>query len=178
MMDENDIISLDEISNIVSEPLFGAGTVLPEEDLDMAIDPAEVDAIAAEQYAVEEQLKDEFLFDFATRRFVLHGGDVVRVSEMDALAVWCANALTTIRLACDVYSGNFGIEAGGIIGFGGSVAETTSRIAESVERALYTHERIDNVRDIQVRVEGTAAIVSCVIDTSAGSIDIEGTVPA
>lgn len=122
-----------------------------------------------------ESLEEAAELPSATYRLDLDSGRILgRVDGIEAIKQAIRKALITPRFRCLIYSTDYGSEIKNTVIAGDATPEYIEcDMPRLVEDALAMDERILNIRDFAVSIEGEIARVSFVVDTVFGETEID-----
>ena len=128
--------------------------MLPQLENDLTVD-----------FEVEEQVTNTYRLNFTTK--TISGF----VDGLDAIRQAIFLILNTERFVYEIYSWDYGIEANGLIGE--AIPFVYSKIQESVSEALMSDDRILSVGEFEFEKNKNRVIVSFVVETTLGSIQMD-----
>ena len=117
----------------------------------------------------------EVLADEKTGLPIWRGGAPVVVEGAEAVRLWIATALHTVRYRFEIYSTDFGCELETLIGqtFSGEVK--AAEAPRMLREALLVNPYISDVTNIDVSFDnGTVAQISATVQTIYGEVTIDG----
>ena len=126
----------------------------------------------AAESAANRGLYVEAAWDFDRGVPIYKNGSPVLVCGAGAVAVWAWNALATPRFEHEIFTWDYGNDAGALIGKPFTDEMKQSEAARSVRECLMTNPYITGVKDISVGFEGGRLGISCVVETVYGEVGV------
>lgn len=112
-------------------------------------------------------------WDFQANKPVWRGGNPVFVTGARAVLVWAWNALHTERFAHDVFSADYGLDSGVLLGQSYTEQVRRSEAIRVVRETLQTNPYITNVSQVSVSFEGSSLRLNFKLATIYGEVTID-----
>lgn len=130
------------------ELLPSDGDLTPDEELQAALGQLDI-TDDDEEDAEPLPFGRGWGFDFETGQMARHGIAPVVTHDLETLRIWIEKTLRTARGAHPIYSLDYGVDDP-YMGIGSPFsAEAVGLLTDSISDALLTHDRIEEVVDIQ-----------------------------
>ena len=126
-------------------------------------------AVAVEQKPIGRT----WVFDFNTGEFLMSQGGTPRKIQNDDVAIlqqWIRRALTTERLAYNIYPQGFGVELEPILSNALTGPAATAHVVTTVTEALLYHDRISNVTNVVVTDENGTIFIKADVKIEEGEL--------
>ena len=115
----------------------------------------------------------EVAWDYKTNSPIWRGGSPYIVTGAEAVASWAYRALQVARYRYEIYSWNYGNECEALIGTSYSDEMKEAEAKRYVFECLITNKYITDVSNIKVEFLDGKLMISCVIKTIYGEVNID-----
>jgi hypothetical protein len=115
----------------------------------------------------------DWKWDFTKDKAVFQNGIPVTVTGLEAVKVWCWNALKTVRKRYRIFSDDYGCDLERLIGK--NYLETTKKAEAKryVKECLMVSRYVTGVENITTTFKGDDLIIECTVNTIYGNFSVK-----